>query len=701
MRQLLLILLLAPAAFTTAPAQNVDSLKKILSVANDTNQIDCLNALSAAYILLEKKDSAEHYATQAGDKAKKLKYIHGLAVSLSRQSQIAKHFDDDFIKSEILGRESLYWYERTGNKEGINTVYDYLAFSTFAQSRFNEAAYYIEKKYALAKQNNSLLGKIDALTWMSAIYRQSGNYEKSFLMAQEKYDLACTSKNKVWISTALYGMAQLYAQIEDYPNALIYFRRVLQMDDDEIRNERIRTDIDIWFKMEFAEVFSHLHQFDSAWHYYNLFKPSKDKDTYLRVYWVSTGECYFLQKDYINALKNFQLGLAEHIKLNDRNEIMRALLDIGKTQLALENNSTALQYGRDGLTIALETKANQFIRDGYLILSTTFDRLHQADSANFYYRQYIYWKDSVANDQLKAKFTAYHYEEQIKLLDKENQLQQQLLKQSSEHKRILIIGIGLLLLFGVIFIRFIMLKRKILQNELHIQKLENERKQTAFQQQATDLEMQALRAQMNPHFIFNCLSSINSFILKNESEAASDYLTKFARLIRIVMHSSKEPVISLEEELEMLQLYLDMERLRFKNAFDYTITFKNEVDVSFIYIPPLLLQPFAENAIWHGLLHKEGEKHLSIAFTEEDNLLHCAIVDNGIGREAAATQKSKSAEKQKSMGLKITRERLALFNGVKDHPNVLEIEDLFDNEGHAAGTKVLLTIKVKRNIDAS
>ena len=697
MRQLFIILIFVPAAFASALCQNTDSLKKILRVAKDTNQIDCLNALSYAYILLEKKDSAEYYATHASEQAKKLNYIHGIAVSLSQKSQIAKHFDDDFIKSETLARESLYWYERTGNKEGINSLYDYLIFTVFAQSRFDEAIDYTEKKYAIAKQNNSQLGTIDALTWMSAIYRQSGNYEKSFLMARQKYDLALQSKNKVWISTALYGMAQLYAQVEDYPNALIYFRKVLQMDDDEIRNERIRTDIDIWFKMEFTEVFSYLNLFDSAWHYYNLFKPSKEKAAYLRVYWISTGECYFLQKDYHNALKNFQLGLTEHIKLNDRNEIMRALLDIGKTYLALGNNSEALRYGRNGLAIALETKAKQFIRDGYLILSTTFDRLHQADSSNFYYRQYIFWKEAVANDQLKAKFTAYNYEQKIELLDKENQLHQQLLKQSLQQKKFLIIGTGALLLFGFIFLRFIMLKRKILQNELHIQKLENERKQAAFQQQATELEMQALRAQMNPHFIFNCLSSINSFILKNESEAASDYLTKFSRLIRTVMHRSKEPVITLEDELEMLQLYLDMERLRFKNAFDYTITFKNEVDTSFIYIPPLLLQPFAENAIWHGLLQKEGERHLSIEFGEENNLLHCSIVDNGIGRKAAATLKSKSAETQKSMGLKITKERLALFNGAPEHQNILEIEDLFDKDGRAAGTRVLLTIRIKRN----
>lgn len=169
-------------------------------------------------------------------------------------------------------------------------------------------------------------------------------------------------------------------------------------------------------------------------------------------------------------------------------------------------------------------------------------------------------------------------------------------------KKILIGSLSALFLLGVIIFRNIALKRKnekhrreLAENELQIQKLESERTNAELQRQSTELEMQALRAQMNPHFIFNCLSSINRFILKNESEPASDYLTKFSRLIRMVLTNSKKAFISLEDELEMLRLYLEMERLRFQDSFDYNITFKNEIDPENIFIPPLLLQPFAEN----------------------------------------------------------------------------------------------------------
>jgi hypothetical protein len=233
------------------------------------------------------------------------------------------------------------------------------------------------------------------------------------------------------------------------------------------------------------------------------------------------------------------------------------------------------------------------------------------------------------------------------------------------------------------------------ENELQIQKLESEKTKSELQHQASELEMQALRAQMNPHFIFNCLSSINRFILKTETEAASNYLTKFSRLIRMVLNNSKKPFISLEDELEMLCLYLDMEKLRFKDSFDYSITFTNSIDDGNVFVPPLLLQPFAENAIWHGLMHKEGQGHLEIKLSMDKKVLTCVITDNGVGRNKAAEFKRKSVEKQKSMGLQITTERLALLNKDHDEQTFFNIEDITDNEGKSAGTRVILKMNYK------
>ena len=293
-------------------------------------------------------------------------------------------------------------------------------------------------------------------------------------------------------------------------------------------------------------------------------------------------------------------------------------------------------------------------------------------------------------------------EAKIALLDKDNRIKQQALKQQSLIKNFLLAGFLGLLLIGFFIYRNLSLKRKNeklgrqrMENELKLQQLESDKKHSEMQQQATELEMQALRAQMNPHFIFNCLSSINKYIIKNETEAASDYLTRFSRLIRMVLINSQKSMITLEDELDMLRLYLDMERLRFNNVFDYNITFTNTLEPAAVFIPPLMLQPFCENAIWHGLMHKTGQGKLDIALSIQDDILYCSITDNGVGRLKTAELKSKSAERQKSLGLKITNNRLALLNKRSREDSHYEMNDILDEKGNTGGTQVDIRIHYK------
>ena len=138
-----------------------------------------------------------------------------------------------------------------------------------------------------------------------------------------------------------------------------------------------------------------------------------------------------------------------------------------------------------------------------------------------------------------------------------------------------------------------------------------------------------------------------------------------------------------------------MERLRFNNVFDYNITFTNAIEPTTIFIPPLLLQPFCENAIWHGLMHKKGHGKLDIALTIKDDFLYCSITDNGIGREKAAELKSKSSERQKSLGLKITNNRLALLNQNSREDSYYEMNDIVDKDGNTGGTQVDIRIRYK------
>jgi len=222
-----------------------------------------------------------------------------------------------------------------------------------------------------------------------------------------------------------------------------------------------------------------------------------------------------------------------------------------------------------------------------------------------------------------------------------------------------------------------------------------EKQKTEFNKQLAEVEMKALRAQMNPHFIFNCLNSINKFILENDTEKASRYLSKFSKLIRLILENSEQQVISLFSELEMLDGYLEMESNRFKTKFEYEIHVDEHIVTADIEIPSMLIQPYVENAIWHGLLPKEGKGELKISMTVKKNhggdYLHCVIRDNGIGRVKAKELKETKILNQKSMGIRVTEERMHLLSIAKNKKPEVKITDLYEG-GIASGTQVELTI---------
>jgi LytS/YehU family sensor histidine kinase len=222
-----------------------------------------------------------------------------------------------------------------------------------------------------------------------------------------------------------------------------------------------------------------------------------------------------------------------------------------------------------------------------------------------------------------------------------------------------------------------------------------EKVKTQYNKQIAEAKMTAFRAQMNPHFLFNCLNSINRYILKKDPMIASEYLTKFSKLMRQILDNSKDATISLENELTALKLYIQLEALRFENKFDFKIEVDDEVTTDYIQIPPLLLQPYVENAIWHGLMHKkEGQPFLLIQLQIKDEYLECIIEDNGVGRVKALELKSKSATQNKSMGMQITSERITLMKIVDpgSRKNPVRIIDLKNESGEPRGTRVELQI---------
>lgn len=222
-----------------------------------------------------------------------------------------------------------------------------------------------------------------------------------------------------------------------------------------------------------------------------------------------------------------------------------------------------------------------------------------------------------------------------------------------------------------------------------------ERMRTEFNRQINEMESKALRAQMNPHFLFNSLNSIRLFILKNEVESASDYIAKFSKLLRMILNYSRQDMITVYDEIQTLKLYLEFERLRFDGGFEFDLQIDGQ-EVLDCHIPPMIIQPFVENAIWHGLMPRKDDKgYIHVSFRREDGLLLVSVRDNGIGRQKARENKTKASLKEGSVGLQITKERLRTLTRRTGRLNEFQIIDLFDDQQQPIGTLVKLSFEIE------
>ena len=696
--QLILQLTLCYAGI--AQQQKIDSLQKILPSLEDTARIDCLINIGIQYIFLEVgkgslyqpyRDSVLYYTNTAFDEAKKINYIHGIAESFVPKAALQNHFLSSFKEMEILAREALKWFALTSNKRQIEIPYWQVAAALFSQYRNEEAETFIDQSYYWAEKNDNSEWMSFVLGFKYETYRDIGEYEKAYEAFRKSQQLNLSFKGQKDPIYESYVLAELQRRLGNYSTALNHYKELVAMIDLPHEN--------IWFRVCYPELFALNGQFDSAQYYYDRIDSSKCSRDELRFYLVSLGEFYLLKNKYAEALDLLTRGLFYHREAKDKTQVNRAILDMANTYTALKKDNEALVYAREALDLSIRTHSKQYTRDAYQILYEIFQRKNNSDSAFTYFRQYVTQKEMVANDVMKGKFAAYDYEQQIELLNTEKQLQHQQLKQSSQQKTFLIIGITGLLLLSIFIIRTILLKRKneanrraIAEKGLLLQKSENEKTKAELQQQATELEMQALRAQMNPHFIFNSLNSINRFILQNNKSQASEYLTKFSKLVRLILQNSQAPLITLESEMEALEIYLQLEALRFEYHFTYHISIPKDMDIEILKVPPLIIQPYAENAIWHGLMHKEEKGKLNIEVFQEDPYILFKITDDGIGRQQAKKLSSKSATTHKSLGLKITAARIAMMQTHSGSKSSVTINDLAQPDGSPAGTEVVIRL---------
>jgi len=716
MRKIFVNLLFALSCSLAALSQeyvalaNIDSLKKILLVAKDTQRINTLNLLSMRVIFggpsKDYLEIAESFSQEALTLSKKINYRGGIGGAMLNEGIISMRKYENYSGILASLQVALPLLKESKNEFYVAGCYGYIADCFHVVGQNQKAVLFYDSSVHLFQQLGDTTSSVWQMVGKGHSYYDLGNYNFAYKVFHIAQDL--TQKRDTLLQNVIrINLAKLFLSADlpeiaiDYTNQVRRFYPILSIEQQK----------DLPWTLSGAymisgEAFLKMKQTDSALkmaEWSNLPMKNQDVDD-LGFY----GRLYYALGEYNKALVYFSTGYRASRNSSHKISLASHAVNLSNTYIKLKNFPKAIYYANEAVAVSREIDALFVLKNATGALAGIYRATKNYKKAYEYDLLYKTLSDSLAPEDYRRKLSLIQIQHELEgqqqlaqLLSKENlvkqqtlKIQQQQLMQASLLKKVLIGSFCAFVLLSFFVFRNIMLKRKNekdrLERQLELQQLETEKARIEFRQQSAELEMQALRAQMNPHFIFNCLSSINRYILINRTEEASAYLTKFSRLIRMALHNSEKPLVTLENELEALRLYLDLERLRFKNAFNYSVAFVNAIDINAVYIPPMLIQPFAENAIWHGLMHKQGVGLLEIQLCAENKTLTCVIMDNGIGRNMSGELNTRTVEKNKSMGVEITRGRLALLNRSRNEDAVFAIEDLLDNQGNGCGTKVIL-----------
>ena len=562
-------------------------------------------------------------------------------------------------------------------------------------ARYYEALKHLEEYVNFYQQEGDSVKLSAGLFQMGAINWQLGNDVESLTCYHRILNIYRNNDMQNSVGSTLHLIGHIQRKLNKHEQAIESYKESIAIKEqfNDITGLSMSTE-------SLGNTYGELKQYDQAEHY--LLKALDIVKGEERPYGIASvtenlGNLVYEMGNYQKAL-NYQLeSLYIREGLPSNKNLSVSLFKVGNTYAKLGKIDPAKKYLSKSLAIAKEIKVPPLIMENYKALMELNESAKKITEAFEYQELYMTVKDSIFNAEknqqlveLETKYETAQKDQEIALLTKENEVHQAKVERQATLRNALIGGvISLLLIAGLIFYTM----RQRLKSQKLITAKNEQIKVSYLKEELKTLEMKALRAQMNPHFLFNSLNSINTMIIKDEKDDASRYLTKFSKLVRLMLENSEESKVTLKDELDMLVTYIQLESSRFENKMDYEIKVASSIDTESTYLPSMVLQPFVENAIWHGLLHNEDKGKLTIDIKEENDYLQCSIIDNGIGREESLKVQKQSGYKKKSMGIKITADRLKLLTKqtVKE---LIDIIDLKDPENNALGTQVNVLIPI-------
>ncbi len=644
---LLFIILLS--TFGYPQGKKIDSLILALSKSkNDIDKVKTLNALSDEYKTSNPVKMSD-YAIQALELSQKIKFtveeananlnLGNANIILGNYPKALRHFAD---AQQIFENEIASGIKTDEIRKGLAKAYGSIGIVFSEQSNYAKALQFHLKAVRMYEQLKDTEKTARIYNNIGIVYQAQHNYFKAldYFIRAQKIQEKTNDKN---IGITLTNIGNSYRNQKNYPKASEYYAKA------KIALER----------------FPNPRALGELYNNFGLqLKASNQSE---------------------EAIQNWKLAIVAFESIDDKFGVADTYIYLGELLFEQGKFTDALTSANKALSLARQLNIPEQIALSEKLLSEIYQKQNDSQNALLHYKLYSIAKDSLSNhENIRKSVQAemnFDFEKREALQKKEIEKKELIFaEQSKRHAmQTFFIVLFVLLLVGIGF---------LIYNRIQLKKT------LTLQKELAEYEQKALHLQMNPHFVFNCLGSISSFIVQNGTDSAIKYLSKFSKLMRLTLEYSKESLIPIDKEIESLQNYLELEQLRFNQKFNFNIQKSPEIEDD-MAIPPLLLQPFVENAIIHGLIPKKENGQIDVSFSIENQNLICMITDNGIGFNKSQKLKENLVSVHKSMALDITKKRLEMMESVTAKASHVSISELKDVSGNVTGTKVILNLPIQ------
>lgn len=563
---------------------------------------------------------------------------------------------------------------------------------TNTEADLEPAIKYADEALKLAQKINNKQQQAIAIGTQGSILRLLGNFPEALKMFFIALRISEEIGDKDETANQYYNIGKIYFDQGNFSEALKYHFTALKLKEEIGWESNLQLSYN-WI----GNIYYNIGNMEEAIKYfYRGLKTAKEQidKAQIGVSYKGLGKVYMNKGNYTEALKFHFIALEIMEQRQSKYYLDECYIDIGNVYLkkasytsipfAKENYNKALYYFQKGLLLAKNSASKYKIINAYSGLAEAYNGIYDYKNALHYTLLHSQLKDSLFNNASYSKVTELKIQfEADKTAVLEKAKQEKIRAEKQQMNNLLLMGLILVVITSV-FLFFYLHQR--------IQKIRAVEKVETIHHMA-ELEMQSLRSQLNPHFMFNALNSIQTLILKEETDKSHSYLSRFARLLRMLLENADKPFIPLRMEIDFLQLYLGLESLRVPDM-QYAISTDPALNTEQTLIPNMFLQPYVENAIWHGLSHKETDKQLQIHIYRENGTINYEIEDNGVGRKKAEELKSLFRKQHQSKGMELINRRIKLLNKEYGSAIQTEITDVIKNN-EVAGTRVTIKVPLK------